>query len=489
MPYFMGLVLALALGVMPLMGCSDTDGTGGSAGDGGGGVGGDGGFGGTEFAAAAPVTVSGATPFEDCEPPSEGPFNPGAEVESWLAVNPTDADNMVGAWIQDPGLTSGIVTGVTFDGGATWEEVVIPDSRCTGGDIDLAAGDPWLAFASNGDLYSVALLVEDFSFAVSAIHVNKSVDGGRTWGTPTPLVQGPDHDKPSISADPADACTVYAGWRHLIGGGSELLLSKTDDCGETWSEPSSIHDGASMNFFQLVVMPDATLVAFFYEQSPYAIYSLRSADEGTTWSEPTLVAAPGLVPRAVSPDENVNVRGSGTSFDVAVDRESGLLVVVWQDLFDGAPLTSPIRIAFASSTDGGVTWADPIRIDRTPAAMPYTLEQAFIPSVEISEDGTIGVTYYNFQNDTPGDGVSETDYWFVHCSPDTDDCNDRAGWSEGLRLTPEPFDYLSAPFFLDGFFLGDYFGLASAGGDFFALFPVAAEDDPGNAVFVPIVRR
>jgi len=45
MRYFMGLVLALALGVM---GCSETSGTGGTAGDGGaGGVGGDGGMGGS----------------------------------------------------------------------------------------------------------------------------------------------------------------------------------------------------------------------------------------------------------------------------------------------------------------------------------------------------------------------------------------------------------------------------------------------------------
>ena len=434
--------------------------------------------------------VSGATPLDGCEPTSDEPFNPGAEVEPWIVVNPTDPENMVGAWIQDPGQTSGIVTGVSFDGGAAWESVVLPDSRCTGGDIDLAAGDPWLAFAANGDLYSVALLIEDFSFEVSEIHVNKSVDGGRTWGTPVSLVQGPGHDKPSISADPEDPCAVYVGWTHLFDGGGELLLSRTTDCGETWSEPQTIHTSTSApGGFQLVILPDGTAVAFFRGQVPAALYSQRSSDGGETWSEPTLVTAKGLASRAVSPDEDLSVRGSGGGFDVAVDRDSGYLAAVWQYLFEGMPLTSPIQIAFSSSTDGGLTWADPIRIDHTPSATPFTLEQAFIPSVEISEDGTVGVTYYNFENDTPGDGISETDYWFVHCHPDSTDCNDREGWSDGLRLTPEPFDYLLAPYFFDGLFLGDYTGLTSWGSDFFALFSVTTEDDPANAMFVPIRGR
>ena len=484
MRWFVGCACVLAVGTL---GCSETSGNGGT-----GGHGGSGGEGGAEsgFVAGAPVTVSGATPFEDCEPTSEEPFNPGAEVEHWVVVNPMDPDNIVGAWIQDPGLTSSIGTGVSFDGGATWESVVLPDSRCTGGDIDLVAGDPWLAFAANGDLYSVALLVEDFSFEVSEIHVNKSVDGGRAWGTPVPLVQGPGHDKPSISADPEDPCAVYVGWTHFIGGGGELLLSRTTNCGETWSEPQSIHASApAPGGFQLVTLPDETAVAFYREDAPAGLYSQRSTDGGETWSEPTLVATTGLVPRAITPDGDLSVRGSGGSFDVAVDRDSGYLAAVWQYLFQGMLLASPIQIAFSSSTDGGLTWADPIRIDHTPSATPFTLEQAFIPSVEISDDGTVGVTYYNFENDTPDDGISETDYWFIHCHPDSTDCNDREGWSDGLRLTPEPFDYLLAPYFFDGLFLGDYAGLSSWGSDFFALFSVTSEDDPGNAVFVPIRGR
>lgn len=93
MRYLFGFICVLALGVMPMVGCSD-----------GGGSGGEGGSGPPlEFVAGQPVTVSGPTPFQGCGPISNEPFNPGAEVEPWIAVNPTNRNNLVGAWILDTG--------------------------------------------------------------------------------------------------------------------------------------------------------------------------------------------------------------------------------------------------------------------------------------------------------------------------------------------------------------------------------------------------
>ena len=399
-----------------------------------------------------------------------------------------------GYWIQDPGHTSGIVTGVTFDGGATWEPVVIPDSRCTGGDIEFFAGDPWLAFAANGDLYSVALLLEDFSFDRAAIHINKSVDGGRSWAAPVSLVEGLGHDKPSITADPEDPCAVYAGWTQFADGGDLILLSRTTDCGQTWTEPQTLYSGPpTLSWFQLVVLPKGTVLAFFKVPRVGSVYVKRSTDAGETWfDEPTVIADTGLLSKPLTPDGDMIIRGSG-NFDVAVDRKTGYLATVWEAHFQGMPFTSPGQVAFSSSTDGGLAWSDPIRIDRTPPNSPFALEQAFIPSVEISDDGTIGVTYYNLQNDTPGDSKSDTDYWFIHCHPDSADCTDRANWSDSLRLTPESFDYLRAPVWDLGsnneLFLADYVGLTSLGSDFFSLFSVTTEDDPANAIFVPIRAR
>ena len=154
MRYFIGLVLALALGVI---GCGETSGTGGAAGMGGGGVGGDPSRP-SEFAAGDAVWVSGPSPYAECEDDAlpDDPFFADSEVEPWLAVNPTNPDHMAAAWQQDryaSGACRGNVVSVSFDGGESWQESLLPKlTPCTGGTW-AKASDPWVTFAANGDLY------------------------------------------------------------------------------------------------------------------------------------------------------------------------------------------------------------------------------------------------------------------------------------------------------------------------------------------------
>src|SRR5882672_3249078 len=76
----------------------------------------------------------------------------GAERECSLAINPTNPKNIVIAWIG--GGFKGIGTAVSLDGGKNWQQVLIPaTTKCTGGTSEIA-GDPWLTFAPNGDLYA-----------------------------------------------------------------------------------------------------------------------------------------------------------------------------------------------------------------------------------------------------------------------------------------------------------------------------------------------
>jgi hypothetical protein len=89
-------------------------------------------------------------------------------------------------------------------------------------------------------------------------------------------------------------------------------------------------------------------------------------------------------------------------------------------------------------------------------------------------DGTVGVTYYDFRNNTAAPGLP-TDYWLVHCHAS---CTNAANWSE--THVAGPFDEEQAPV-AQGFFVGDYEGLASIGNDFLPLFvqagPVTGQSD------------
>jgi hypothetical protein len=96
-------------------------------------------------------------------------------------------------------------------------------------------------------------------------------------------------------------------------------------------------------------------------------------------------------------------------FDIAVDPRCGRVYAVRQDSrFSGRAFD---EVAFAMSRDGGRTWPETIRVSQTPVNESNPLrQQAFIPSVVIAGDGTVGVTYYDFRNDV--DGAPElTDHW------------------------------------------------------------------------------
>jgi hypothetical protein len=76
-----------------------------------------------------------------------------------------------------------------------------------------------VTFTPDGDTYQISLSASA-DLTISAVLVSKSVDGGDTWSEPTTLArnvsgfaEGPGfNDKESITADPGMASNVYAVW-------------------------------------------------------------------------------------------------------------------------------------------------------------------------------------------------------------------------------------------------------------------------------------
>jgi len=156
------------------------------------------------------------------------------------------------------------------------------------------------------------------------------------------------------------------------------------------------------------------------------------------------------------------VRAGSVIPGIAADPGSGKLYVVWQDArFSGSRQDG---IALSSSTDGGLTWSDPIQVNRAPSA------QAFTPSIAVARSGKLGVTYYDLRNDTSGDALLVT-YWLVTSS------DGGATWEE----TPVtgPFDMRPA-LFGGTYFLGDYQGLVASGDTFVPFFVGANAGNSAN---------
>ncbi len=137
------------------------------------------------------------------------------------------------------------------------------------------------------------------------------------------------------------------------------------------------------------------------------------------------------------------------------------------------------------SADGGLTWSAPIRVNQTPLSIEPANRQAFLPTVAVAANGTIGVTYYDFRFNDPNPGLP-TDYWLVQCNPaSTVAAADPANWGNELRLTSSSFDLEACPIKVSGYFLGDYLGLVATGNGFVSTF---TQPDP-NTKFGSIFAR
>jgi hypothetical protein len=264
-----------------------------------------------------------------------------------------------------------------------------------------------------------------------------------------------------------------------------VWFARTTNGGQTWEPARKIYDRSEFTGTignQIAVLPNGTLVDIFDEffltknsdkQRGESIAVIRSSDKGVTWPKQSTVVAPSREIGAFDPDTGRPIRAEGGIPDIAVDRASGALYAVWQD----ASFSGVDEVALSKSTDGGQTWSMPIRINQTPrnATTPAN-QQAFVPVVHVSDDGTVAVTYYDFRNNDSSSGVP-TDYWIVHCHAS---CTNPANWADESRLTVTSFDLEQAPAARGpfGFFLGDYEGLTSIGNTFL---PVFIAVNNGNA--------
>lgn len=425
----------------------------------------------------ASARVSGAltTPATCAGLPPSGTLYPNSKVEPHVAINPSNALNLVAVWQQhrwSGGAAQAVVAAASFDGGATWTRSTAPFSICNGGapvnggDFERVT-DPWITIAPDGVAYWMALAVSGGSFtagAQSAMRVARSSDGGRTWSIPVTLIRDGAlafNDKNAITADPTDSNLVYAVWNRLLPNGTgPTWFSRTANGGVSWEPAKLIFDpGANAQTLGnvLTVLPNGTLLIAFTLITAQQNNSLRtelnvirSNDKGVNWSAPIKVADQ-LAGGAFDPETRIAIRDGAPLPQIAA-APSGATYVVWQD---GRFVNGVDGIAFSRSTDGGLTWSAPAQINAV------TNVNAFTPQISVMSDGTIGVTYFDLRSNTSDAGNLPTEYWLARSR------DSGATWRE-TRIAG-PFDLAIAPN-ARGLFLGDYMGLASAGNRFIALF-------------------
>ena len=355
-----------------------------------------------------PVPISGLSPYPDGGKPTDplavtecngapqgGVVYRNSETEPYIAVNPTDPDNLIAAWHQDrwsTGGAQGLGAAYTLDGGSTWIPVNIPFTRCSGalagsaGDFERAS-DPWISFSPDGAAHYMALVFDD-SVSENGMVSATSHDGGVTWMEPVPIKISPAqdpvfaslfHDKNTLTADPFDPNLVYATWTLFRLGSATLLFSRSTDGGKSWDVTRPINNFDKITpaegvvfrqGAQIVVLPDGTLVNAFYRilfnqktrQVTLDEAIFRSNDQGRHWEKADTRVSDLSTAIAIDLELGIPVRDAGELPDIAVNRQTGDLYIAWQDTrFNDDGL---VGVVVARSTDGGSTWSEPVAVNQ-----------------------------------------------------------------------------------------------------------------------------
>jgi hypothetical protein len=388
---------------------------------------------------------------------------PGYFTEPGIAVNPTNPQQVVGAFQDNAHAV------YSWDAGHSWQlaEGVDPKNYRVSGDVSVAFDNQGHAFIC----YIAFDKLGTFNYWAhgatrNGIFVRRSLDGGKTWEadhfpvaeqTSSPGI--PFEDKPYIVADNTKskyAGNLYIGWTRWRIADSQMVLSRSTDDGKTWSRPLEIDahpglprdDNGAAEGFDGVVGPDGKLYAIWSQDD--AIMLTTSRDGGKTFSHARAVIHTAPLMFAIQTLERAN------GFpQIAIDPKNKRLYVTWSDYRNG-----DLDVFTATSDDEGKHWTAPVRVNNDPV---HNGAEQFFPWLALDPtDGSIDVLFY----DRRGDPQNRKQIVVLARSTDGGRRFSNYAWTE------EPFE-------ASGVFFGDYSGIAAYGGRVYGIWtekPVPAPE-------------
>src|SRR4051795_6051231 len=168
----------------------------------------------------------GTVPIPDGGDPIQDYTQPDTQIEPSIAVNPANPRNVVAAYQEGRIASGGDATNgyaTSFDGGETWTYGELPGLTTfpgQGGEFERAS-DAVVAFGPNNVVYANSLIFDSTvgGGLRSAIAVNVSKDGGRTWSKPVVFQDdqlGGANDKNWIVVDNSDAPGHHKGRVYVV---------------------------------------------------------------------------------------------------------------------------------------------------------------------------------------------------------------------------------------------------------------------------------
>jgi hypothetical protein len=372
------------------------------------------------------------------------------------------------------GGASGTGFATSTDGGASFSSGPLPGLTNQppvggGGPFDRTT-DPVVAYDALHNVWMISSLgLTDPGPLGAAVVVNRSTDGGRTWGAPVTVSNAPDgadYDKNWVACDNTSSSPFYGHCYHTwddFGDGDRILMSTSTDGGLTWSAPIKTAKRVYGLGGQPVVKPNGTVIVPAANAFETSIIAFRSTNGGVSWGDEVIVA---------------HVREHGEPGDLrdgplpsAEIGSDGRVYTVWDDCrFSKGCKRNAIVIS--TSTDG-INWSAVRRVPINDGG------DHFIPGIGVRAGSPtrLGLTYYFYADPTCGGKSTPACQLRVGYVQS----NDGGGhWSDPQTLAG-PFAVTSTPDTSQGHMVGDYISTSWIGANAFGAFAVA--NPPSGGVF------
>jgi hypothetical protein len=363
-----------------------------------------------------------------------------AANEPSITVNPTNPDNLVIGWRQFDSVSSNFrQAGWAFslNGGQTW---TFPGVLTPGA----FRSDPVLDADSSGNIYYQSLR-QDYNMDVFT-----SSDGGMTWGPPVPSFGG---DKNWMAIDRTGGIgdgNVYGIWQRFFGCCGENTFVRSTDGAQSFEPPVEV--AFRPTFGTMAVGPAGEVytagIDGTFGQNFNQFVIAKSANAKYPFLSPTFsgvqVDMGGSMSLSYGPNPGGLLGQANVAVDTSLGSNRGNVYLLASVNPPGG--TDPLDVHLIRSTDSGVTWSPPVRVNDDPVGNGAW---QWFGAHSVAPNGRIDVVW----NDTRNSGqtnVSELFYAYSYDGGDT--------WQGNIPVS-QPFDsFLGYP---NQDKIGDYYTLVS----------------------------
>lgn len=396
------------------------------------------------------------------------------QTENSVFVDPDNAAVLINSNNSTPSPSTGSFYGAdalnSADSAHTWGGTI---QGPTGGN----SGDPTTCINKNGRWFI------GYINSNSGQSVAYSDNQGTTWTAKiagnAPSGFGNMLDKNHMWIDNSPTSTyngnLYNAWTTFGGANDgEIGLSRSTDNGLTWSAMTHISSAANAGSHNqgvnLKTGPNGEVYAVWaiYDSWPSdekALAMARSFDGGATWQPAYRIIdnLKGIRNRGVSPNMRVNSFPC-MAVDISNGPRKGNIYVVWTNTnTPGVNTGQGCEIYLIKSTDKGVTWSTPVKVNTDPLG---TNKQHYLPWITCDPaNGNIAVVFYDNRN-VASNKVE------AYCAVSTDGGVTFEDFAvSDVSFTPSPLPNMATGY------MGDYLAIAAQDG---VVYPCWADNRSGD---------